>query len=158
LRSSPFSTQRSRASPVSHALPFLLLLQSKVHVDRATAAGVAVEVELGRLEGGEAGLRVITDAQLTNPDKAEHFMRESGATLLAPSIGNLHGIYMSPPEDQFKLDLCVLPLSSLIRHSKELDPPAVIMSARLKKLHGIAQEQGHYVCLIPSSLYFGPIG
>lgn len=35
------------------------------------------------------------------------FMTNSGATLLAPSIGNLHGEYMSPPEDQFKLDLYV---------------------------------------------------
>lgn len=34
-------------------------------------------------------------------------MKESGATLLAPSIGNLHGKYLSPPEDQFKLDLSV---------------------------------------------------
>ena len=38
-----------------------------------------VEVELGRLEGGEAGLRVISDAKLTNPDKAETFMKEYAA-------------------------------------------------------------------------------
>lgn len=87
--------------------------QSKVHIDRATKVGVAVEVELGRLEGGEAGLRVISDSQLTNADKAEMFMTNSGATLLAPSIGNLHGEYMSPPEDQFKLDLCVCARSLL---------------------------------------------
>lgn len=35
-------------------------------------------------EGGEAGLRVIADGQLTDPKKAERFMRETGATLLAP--------------------------------------------------------------------------
>lgn len=36
--------------------------------------GVAVEVELGRLEGGEAGLRMISDAKLTRPEKATAFM------------------------------------------------------------------------------------
>jgi fructose-bisphosphate aldolase class II len=46
------------------------------YVQRATKAGVAVEVELGRLEGGEAGLRMISDAKLTNPDKAETFIKE----------------------------------------------------------------------------------
>ena len=64
---------------------------------------MAVEVELGRLEGGEAGLRVVSDAQLTNDSKAEMFMSESGATLLAPSIGNLHGKYVNPPNFDLKL-------------------------------------------------------
>jgi fructose-bisphosphate aldolase class II len=92
--------------------------QCKVHTSRATKAGVAVEVELGRLEGGEAGLRVVTDAQLTKADKAETFMRESGATLLAPSIGNLHGSYINPPNFDLKL---------------------------LKELHGIVNKGGHFV-------------
>ena len=47
---------------------------AKPYVDRARKAGVAVEVELGRLEGGEAGLRMISDAKLTNPAKAKAFM------------------------------------------------------------------------------------
>jgi fructose-bisphosphate aldolase class II len=55
------------------------------------------------LEGGEAGLRVVSDAQLTNDSKAEMFMSESGATLLAPSIGNLHGKYINPPNFDLKL-------------------------------------------------------
>jgi hypothetical protein len=33
-------------------------------------------VELGRLEGGEAGVREITGEMLTDPSKAEVFMRE----------------------------------------------------------------------------------
>lgn len=77
--------------------------QCRRHTARATKAGVAVEVELGRLEGGEAGLRVVSDAQLTNDSKAEMFMSESGATLLAPSIGNLHGKYINPPNFDLKL-------------------------------------------------------
>ncbi|KAF9467684.1 ketose-bisphosphate aldolase [Collybia nuda] len=70
---------------------------ARPYVERARNVGVAVEVELGRLEGGEAGLRMISDAKLTNPGKAEIFMRETGAIILAPSIGNLHGSYINPP-------------------------------------------------------------
>lgn len=55
---------------------------SKKHITRATGLGIACEVELGRMEGGEAGLRVIADGQLTKPDKAKVFMAETGATLL----------------------------------------------------------------------------
>lgn len=76
---------------------------AKPYVDRARRAGVAVEVELGRLEGGEAGLRMISDAKLTNPQGAETFMKGTGANILAPSIGNLHGSYINPPN--FKQDI-----------------------------------------------------
>jgi hypothetical protein len=41
-----------------------------------TPAGVATEVELGRLEGGEAGLRQIEGTIFTDPTKAEHFLKE----------------------------------------------------------------------------------
>ncbi|WVQ85807.1 hypothetical protein IAT38_007975 [Cryptococcus sp. DSM 104549] len=63
------------------------------YIKRCVAAGVATEVELGRLEGGEAGLRQITGAMLTDPAKAEEFMKATGAHILAPSYGNLHGSY-----------------------------------------------------------------
>ncbi|KAF9005098.1 ketose-bisphosphate aldolase [Cyathus striatus] len=76
---------------------------AKPYVERARKLGIPVEVELGRLEGGEAGLRMISDAKLTDPKKAEIFMRETGAVILAPSIGNLHGLYINPPN--FKLDI-----------------------------------------------------
>lgn len=88
---------------------------ARPYVERANRAGVAVEVELGRLEGGEAGLRVISDAKLTDPSKAETFITQTGASILAPSIGNLHGSYLSPPNfrqnilvelrDRFKGDI-----------------------------------------------------
>ncbi|KAL5536636.1 hypothetical protein ACEPAF_459 [Sanghuangporus sanghuang] len=70
---------------------------ARPHVQRAAKVGVAVEVELGRLEGGEAGLRMISDAKLTNPEKAQTFLAETGAAILSPSIGNLHGSYLRPP-------------------------------------------------------------
>ncbi|KAJ7186825.1 aldolase [Mycena filopes] len=70
---------------------------ARPYVERATECGVAVEVELGRLEGGEAGLRAISDAKLTDPNKASAFINGTGAIILAPSIGNLHGSYINPP-------------------------------------------------------------
>ncbi|KAJ7117918.1 aldolase [Mycena crocata] len=70
---------------------------ARPYVERAAKCGVAVEVELGRLEGGEAGLRVISDAKLTDPSKATAFINGTGAIILAPSIGNLHGSYIKPP-------------------------------------------------------------
>jgi fructose-bisphosphate aldolase class II len=55
---------------------------ARPHVERARRAGVLVEVELGRLEGGEAGLRVISDAKLTNPAKAEAFMEQCASLII----------------------------------------------------------------------------
>lgn len=67
---------------------------------------------------------MISDAKLTNPGKADHFMKQyvalyifcavcrsktderslrelvsnrTGALILSPSIGNLHGSYINPP-------------------------------------------------------------
>ncbi|KAJ6618006.1 aldolase [Mycena sp. CBHHK59/15] len=76
---------------------------ARPYVERAAKCGVAVEVELGRLEGGEAGLRVISDAKLTDPTKASTFINGTGAIILAPSIGNLHGSYINPPN--FRQDI-----------------------------------------------------
>ncbi|ESK95420.1 fructose-bisphosphate [Moniliophthora roreri MCA 2997] len=76
---------------------------AKPYVERARKLGIAVEVELGRLEGGEAGLRMISDAKLTDPAKAVEFMKGTGAVILAPSIGNLHGSYINPPN--FRQDI-----------------------------------------------------
>ncbi|KAI0823197.1 aldolase [Trametes gibbosa] len=76
---------------------------ARPYIERAEKCGIAVEVELGRLEGGEAGLRVISDAKLTRPEKALEFMKGTGARILAPSIGNLHGLYLRPPN--FRQDI-----------------------------------------------------
>lgn len=76
---------------------------AKPYVQRANKLGMAVEVELGRLAGGEAGVRVIEEGMLTKPEKAERFLKELGAQMLAPSIGNIHGRYINPPD--FHLDL-----------------------------------------------------
>ena len=45
-------------------------------IERCNRLGIATEVELGRLEGGEAGLREITGAMLTDPAKAAEFVKK----------------------------------------------------------------------------------
>ncbi|OWZ31296.1 tagatose-bisphosphate aldolase [Cryptococcus neoformans] len=75
------------------------------YIKRCRAAGVATEVELGRLEGGEAGLREITGAMLTDPANAEEFMKATGADILAPSYGNLHGSYKFIGGPKYKLEI-----------------------------------------------------
>ncbi|KAG6915969.1 hypothetical protein DXG01_009058 [Tephrocybe rancida] len=67
------------------------------YVERARKLRIPVEVELGRLEGGEAGLRMISDAKLTDPKKAEAFMKGQVTSLEKYTIGNLHGSYLQPP-------------------------------------------------------------
>ncbi|EIW66298.1 hypothetical protein TREMEDRAFT_65569 [Tremella mesenterica DSM 1558] len=77
-------------------------------IRRCVAAGVATEVELGRLEGGEAGLRQIEGNIYTDPTKAEKFMQETGAHILAPCVGNRHGSYKlfpGGPESQWKFEI-----------------------------------------------------
>ncbi|OCF31436.1 hypothetical protein I317_07707 [Kwoniella heveanensis CBS 569] len=62
--------------------------------DRARAKGMAVEVELGRMEGGEDGLPTIElEEIMTNPTEALHFVEDTKCQLLAPSFGNVHGNY-----------------------------------------------------------------
>lgn len=51
---------------------------AKPYCDRAKKLGMAVEVELGRLAGGEAGVRTIPEGALTKPDKAERFLNDLG--------------------------------------------------------------------------------
>ncbi|KAH6663712.1 fructose-bisphosphate aldolase [Halenospora varia] len=66
----------------------------KSYVERATALGICIEAEMGRMEGGEDGLpHVDMETILTKPDEAETFVRETGVHFLAPSFGNIHGAY-----------------------------------------------------------------
>lgn len=65
---------------------------------------MAVEVELGRLAGGEQGVREIPEGALTKVDKADKFLSELGVQMLAPSIGNIHG-RQDDPRGNFRLDL-----------------------------------------------------
>ena len=59
--------------------------------------GVAVEAELGRVEGNEDLAAQASHGALTDPAEAAAFVRSSGASCLAVSIGNVHGHYAGMP-------------------------------------------------------------
>ena len=59
--------------------------------------GIAVEAELGRVEGDEDLAAQTAGGALTDPDEAAAFVRSSGVECLAVSIGNVHGHYTGTP-------------------------------------------------------------
>ncbi|BFZ55708.1 hypothetical protein PYCC9005_002749 [Savitreella phatthalungensis] len=67
----------------------------------AHANGIAVEAEMGRIDGSEEGVvdAPLMQAILTDPAAARHFVDSTKVDMLAPAVGNLHGNYprnMSP--------------------------------------------------------------
>ncbi len=63
-------------------------------VEAAHAKGISVEAELGQLGGVEEDIQVDEkNANLTDPDEAEHFVKASGCDSLAVAIGTSHGAY-----------------------------------------------------------------
>lgn len=73
---------------------------TKAAVDYARASGrdVVVEAELGFIGSGSQVLdvppegAVITSEHMTKPEEAWSFVQETGIDLLAPAVGNLHGL------------------------------------------------------------------
>lgn len=57
---------------------------------QAAHTDVAVEVELGELPSGASGEIDSSHAEVTDPRVAEEFMSDTGADLLAVSVGNVH--------------------------------------------------------------------
>lgn len=71
---------------------------TKKTVEASHAVGVSVEGELGRIGGVEENLTVEeSEAQLTDPDEAIGFIRETGVDALAMAVGTAHGLYKSEP-------------------------------------------------------------
>jgi len=80
------------------------LAATKEVVRIAHAAGITVEGELGRIGGEEAGIDVTdSDAHLTDPAEAMHFVKETGIDVLAVAIGTAHGFYKSEPKIRIEL-------------------------------------------------------
>jgi tagatose 1,6-diphosphate aldolase GatY/KbaY len=59
--------------------------------------GIAVEAELGRVEGDEDLARQTAGGTLTDPHEAAAFCRASGVDCMAVSIVNVHGHYSRAP-------------------------------------------------------------
>ncbi|HCC23149.1 TPA: ketose-bisphosphate aldolase [Candidatus Falkowbacteria bacterium] len=82
------------------------LKHAKEVVSRLHRQNKLVEVEINHITGGSEAHRgsiksMQNQADYTTPDQAKMFMAESGADILAVSIGNVHGIYRDTP----KLDI-----------------------------------------------------
>jgi tagatose 1,6-diphosphate aldolase GatY/KbaY len=84
-------------------LPFAENIAFTRHaVTIATQYGAAIEAELGYLAGTEDGVTVAdVEASLTDPAQARTFIEQTGAALLAISIGNVHGYTPNPPSLDF---------------------------------------------------------
>ncbi len=71
-------------------------------VEVASAVGVSVEAELGKIGGTEDDVSVNErEALFTDPAEAEQFVRETGIDALAVAIGTAHGPYKGEPKLAF---------------------------------------------------------
>jgi fructose-bisphosphate aldolase class II len=97
-------------------------------VEAAHAKGISVEAELGRLGGVEEHVQVDEkNANLTDPDEAEVFVRESGCDSLAVAIGTSHGAYKFTGHQGLHLDVAAeiqkrLPGFPLVMHGSSSVP------------------------------------
>jgi fructose-bisphosphate aldolase class II len=75
-------------------------------VDRAHAAGVSVEAELGMLGGVEEDINVDEHhACLTDPVEAVEFIKQTGCDALAAAIGTSHGAYKFKGQQSLHFDV-----------------------------------------------------
>ena len=65
-------------------------------VERAHAAGVWVEAELGALAGDEDASGDVEVGAMTDPAQAAEFVERTGVDALAVAIGNVHGFTPTP--------------------------------------------------------------
>jgi len=76
--------------------------QTRKVAEAASAVGVNVEAELGRVGGVEDDIVVDErDALLADPDECAKFVELTGVHTLAPAIGTAHGIYKGDPNIDF---------------------------------------------------------
>lgn len=75
-----------------------------VAVVRAINPDILVEGELGNI-GSSSEIRkeiptgaAISEGDLTTPEEALRFVKETGVDLLAPAVGNVHGMFADAPE------------------------------------------------------------
>jgi ketose-bisphosphate aldolase len=122
--------------------------RTKAMVELCHAAGVPVEGELGTI-GAEMGG---PGGGLTDPAEAERYVAETGVDLLAPAVGNAHGMYKKPPKLHFDLIEEIyartgVPLSlhggtgiplEDVRHAGELGMRKMNVATQIHKTYGEA--------------------
>jgi fructose-bisphosphate aldolase class II len=98
-------------------------------VERAHAAGVSVEAELGMLGGVEEDIAVEEEhAHLTDPDEARTFVEQTQCDSLAVAVGTSHGAYKFSGTQGLHLDRIRaiqerLPGFPLVLHGASSVPP-----------------------------------
>ena len=85
------------------ALPFeenIKLTKQSVEYAKSKNPDILVEGELGYVRGESKIQEVIEIKQedLTKPEEASQFVRETGVDMLAPAVGNIHGIVTKSAE------------------------------------------------------------
>ena len=71
---------------------------------------ILVEGELGYLGGSSVILKeipkdaAIKPEDLTDPEEAERFVKETGVDLLAPAVGNIHGMFKNSPNPNIDIE------------------------------------------------------
>ncbi|HVY72499.1 MAG TPA: class II fructose-bisphosphate aldolase [Candidatus Paceibacterota bacterium] len=79
----------------------VLLLQTAVKYAKAAGGDVLVEGELGYIGTGSDVHDIlpegaaVTEEMMTKPDELVKFVQETGADLMAPAVGNIHGLVQS---------------------------------------------------------------
>jgi fructose-bisphosphate aldolase class II len=74
------------------------------------AADILVEGELGYIGSSSVLLEAIPEGaaihekDLTTPAEAEEFVRKTGVDLLAPAVGNIHGMFKDAPNPNLNID------------------------------------------------------
>ncbi len=88
-----------------HSFEENIALTKKV-VEYAHPKGVTVEAELGQLAGIEDDVNVSDeDANYTNPDEVEEFVKRTGCDSLAIAIGTSHGAFKFTGEAKLRYDI-----------------------------------------------------
>lgn len=70
---------------------------------------ILVEAELGYLKGSSTILTTsdvvnIKEEDLTKPKEAAQFIKETGVDLLAPAVGNIHGMFKNAPNPNLDIE------------------------------------------------------
>jgi len=93
-------------------LPFeenIRLTKKAVLLVKKINSGVLVEGELGYIGGSSEILKeipkgaAIQPEDLTTPEQALRFVKETGVDLLAPAVGNIHGMFKDTPNPRLDI-------------------------------------------------------
>lgn len=77
---------------------------------RKASPNVLIEAELGYIGSGSVILEsvpegaAIEEKDMTNPEDAARFVKETGVDLIGPSVGNIHGMFKNSPNPHLNIE------------------------------------------------------